>query len=55
MDLNKFISECANEAVKAVVARAKNRGDNLVVFSNDDTAASGQYVVSYGGYTVTRK
>ena len=54
MNIREFIQGCENESIKAIVIKNLDRGDKLKVYSNDDRNVRGQYVVGYGGYTVTR-
>jgi hypothetical protein len=55
MDIQSLINSCTNNAVKALLTKLVAKGENIHVYANDDVNVSGQYVVSYGGYTVTRK
>jgi len=55
MTIQALISTCKNAAIKTLLIKLVNRGDNLHVYANDDASALGQYVVDYCGYTVVRK
>jgi hypothetical protein len=55
MDIQTLINTCTNDAIKAMLIKLVNKGDNLHIYANDDANALGRYVVSYGGYTVVRK
>ena len=55
MDIQTLINTCTNNAIKALLIKLVNRGDNLHAHASDEVNALGQYVVCYGGYTVVRK
>ncbi|GHG07207.1 hypothetical protein [Thalassotalea marina] len=55
MDIQTLISTCSNSAIKSLLAKLIARGDILWVYGNDNANVKGQYVVGYGGYTVTRR